>query len=424
MSFLKKILQRIEETGLYPECYSLAGPQNPMVKIGNDELLMFCSNNYLNLSTHPEVIVAAAEALYKFGTGSGGSRHISGTNEIHLQLEKDLSVLKGREDSLVFSSGYLANIAAVSAIANPLACVSKIVRSLVKEQKEETIVFSDELNHASIIDACKIAGRKCLQYKHADVHDLSEKLKTHSANEKVIITDGVFSMDGDIAPLPDIVEVGKRHNAFIIVDDAHATGILGENGSGTAEYFNLKKEVDLEVGTLNKVFGAIGGFISGDKDICKLLRVTSRPFIFSASMPASVAAGLSQSIRVIMSDRSFRDQLFSNIDYFQKLIPGTGIPVNTAFRTPIIPIIIGDEKKTIQISKELYKKGFFVTPVIWPAVAKGEARLRVTLMSHHTKKQIKLFVDTLDQLCKQINDQNDVTAKSHTHNRSQFRNRA
>ena len=402
MNYLKKILQLIEETGLYPESYSLSGPQHPVVKIGDDESLMFCSNNYLNLSTHPEVIAATAEALYKFGTGSGGSRHISGTNDIHLQLEKDIAILKDREDSLVFSSGYLANIAAISAVANPLACLSKIARSLVKEQKEEMIVFSDERNHASIIDACKIAGRKCIQYKHTDIHDLSKKLKAHSANGKIIITDGVFSMDGDIAPLPDIVDVGQKHDAFIIVDDAHATGILGENGRGTAEYFNLKKEVDLEVGTLNKVFGAIGGFISGDNDICKLLRVTSRSYIFSASMPAPVAAGLSQSVRIIMRDKSFRDQLFSNIDYFKKLITGKNLPINTSFRTPILPIIVGDEKKTIEISKELFKKGFFIPPVIWPAVPKGKARLRITLMSQHTKTQINSLVDILDHHYKKL----------------------
>ena len=402
MNFLKKILQLIEETGLYPQCNSLCCAQDPAIQIGNDELLLFCSNNYLNLSTHPKVIEASADALYKFGTGSGGSRHISGTNDMLLQLEKDISTLKGREDSLVFSSGYLANIAAVSAIANPLAGVSIFARSLLKDHKEETIVFSDELNHASIVDACKIAGRKCLLYKHTNIDDLSKKLKAHSANDKIIITDGVFSMDGDIAPLPGIVELGKKHDAFIMVDDAHATGILGENGRGTAEYFNLKNEVDLEIGTLNKVFGAVGGFISGDKDICKLLRATSRPYIFSASMPAPVAAGLSESIRIICKDSSFRDQLFSNIDYFQKLTAGTAIPYNDTFRTPIIPIITGDEKKTIEISEYLYKKGFFVAPVTWPAVPKGEARLRITLMSRHTKEQIKLLVDTLADLFKKV----------------------
>ena len=402
MNYFKKILETIEETGLYPENYSLSGPQAPLVNIGNNEALMFCSNNYLNLSTHPEVVAAAAEALYKYGTGSGGSRHLSGTNDTHLQLEKDLSALKCREDSLVFSSGYLANIAAVSAIANPLAHLSKIARSLVKEQKDEVIVFSDELNHASIIDACKIAGRKCFHYKHADMNDLSKKLKAHPSNGKIIITDGVFSMDGDIAPLPDIIELGKKHNAFIIVDDAHGTGILGENGGGTAEYFNLKKEIDLEVGTLNKVFGAIGGFISGDKDVCKLLRVTSRPYIFSASMPAPVAASISQSIKIIQRDKSFRDQLFTNIDYFKKLITVTNVPINSEFKTPIIPVIIGDERKTITVSKELYKKGFFIPPVTWPAVPKGKARLRVTLMNHHTKNQIGLLVDMLDHIYTKI----------------------
>ena len=402
MNFIKKLLRPIEESGLYPESYTLSGPQSPVVRIGNDDSLMFCSNNYLNLSTHPEVIAAAVEALHKFGTGSGGSRHLSGTNDAHLQLESDIALLKGREDSLVFSSGYLANIAAISAIANPLACLSKIVRSLVKEQKEEVIVFSDERNHASIVDACKIAGKRCVQYKHADIQDLSKKLKAHSEYGKIIITDGVFSMDGDIAPLPDIVEEAHKHNAFIIIDDAHATGILGENGRGTAEYFNLKNEVHLEVGTLNKVFGAIGGFVTGSRDICKLLRVTSRPYIFSASMPASVAAGISQSIRIITRDRSFRDQLFSNIGYLKELITATDIPFLSDFSTPIIPIIVGDEMKTIQLSKELYKNGFFIPAVTWPAVPKGKARLRVTIMNQHTREQINHLVDTLHTLYRKI----------------------
>jgi 8-amino-7-oxononanoate synthase len=395
MYLLKETLQLIDETGLNPESNPLSGPQVPCIQISGTELVMFCSNNYLNLSTHPDVIDAAVEALHQYGTGSGGSRHISGTNELHLQLEKDLSRLKGREDSLVFSSGYLANIAAVSAIANPLAGMSIFARPLLKENRKETIVFSDELNHASIVDACKIAGVKCIRYKHSDMHNLSYKLKAHCCSNKIIISDGVFSMDGDIAPLPDIAELRKKFNAFVIIDDAHATGILGKNGRGTAEYFNLKKEVDLEVGTLNKVFGAVGGFISGDKDVCKFLRATSRPYIFSASMPAPVAAGLSASIRVIRKDRSFRDDLNSNLAYFQQLIAGTNIPCNHAFKTPIIPIITGDERKAIQLSRYLYKMGFFIPAVTWPAVPKDKARLRVTLMSSHTKEHIKSLIDTM-----------------------------
>lgn len=402
MKIFEQTLQLIEASGLYPVGKSMSSPQNPVVKIGEEELYMFCSNNYLNLSTHPEVIKDAIDALLKYGTGSGGSRHVSGTSDIHLQLEQDISKLKGREDSLIFSSGYLANIAALSAVANPLAGVSIIARSLITNHHAETIVFSDELNHASIIDACKIANRKCLLYKHADMSDLSKKLKAHPENGKIIITDGIFSMDGDIAPLPDIVDLGKQHKAYIIVDDAHSTGLLGETGSGTAEYFNLKKEVDLEVGTLNKVFGAVGGFISGNKEICKLLRATSRPYIFSAAMPASVAAGLSKAIRLIQNDSSFREKLFNNVDYFFELAAGTSIPINNLNRTPIIPVIIGDELATVKISKELYHRGFFIPSVTWPAVPKGKARLRVTMMSQHTPNQIKLLVEALDEVCSKI----------------------
>jgi 8-amino-7-oxononanoate synthase len=402
MNIFQQTLQLVEETGLYPESNSLSGPQAPIVHIRNDQLIMFCSNNYLNLSTHKDVVEAAAYALFRFGTGSGGSRHVSGTNNTHLELEKQIAQLKGSEDALVFSSGYLANIAAISALANPLAGISVLARPSGKERYRETVVFSDELNHASIVDGCRIAGRKCIRYKHADMYDLSQKMKEYPANGKIIVTDGVFSMDGDIAPLPDIVDLAKNYNAFTIVDDAHATGILGKTGGGTAEYFGIGHHIDLQVGTLNKVFGAIGGFIAGDKKICKLLRAISRPYIFSASMPPSVAAGLSAAISVIRNDDTLRQQLFSNIHCFKQLIKKTSINVNSEFNTPIIPVIIGDGKKTLAISKALYKKGFFVPAVTWPAVPKGKARLRVTLMSQHSEEQIHAFVDALDTLNQKI----------------------
>ena len=402
MNIFQQSLELVEETGLYPESNSLSGPQAPVVHIRKDELVMFCSNNYLNLSTHRDVVEAAAYAVFRFGTGSGGSRHISGTNNTHLELEKQIAELKDSEDALIFSSGYLANIAAISALANPLAGISVLARPSGKEYGQETVVFSDELNHASIVDGCKIADRKCIRYKHADMYDLSQKLKAYAANGKIIVTDGVFSMDGDIAPLPDIVDLAKKYNAFTIVDDAHASGILGKTGGGTAEHFGISHHIDLQVGTLNKVFGAIGGFIAGNKKICKLLRAISRPYIFSASMPPSVAAGLSAAIKVIRDDDTLRQQLFSNIHCFKRLIRKTGIYVNSQFNTPIIPVIIGDEEKTVAISKALYKKGFFIPAVTWPAVPKGKARLRVTLMSQHTQEQIVAFIDALDELNQKI----------------------
>lgn len=402
MNLFQQTLELVEETGLYPESNSLSGAQQPVVHIRNDQLVMFCSNNYLNLSTHSDVVDAAVHSLFKFGTGSGGSRHISGTNNMHLELEKHIAELKGCEDALVFSSGYLANIAAISALANPLAGISVLARPSCKDHQQETVVFSDELNHASIVDGCKIAGRKCIRYKHADMDDLSKKLKAYTANGKIIVTDGVFSMDGDIAPLPGIVDLAKKHNAFTIVDDAHATGILGKTGGGTAEYFGISHHIDLQVGTLNKVFGAVGGFIAGNKEISKLLRATSRPYIFSASMPPSVAAGLCAAIKVIRKDDTLRQELFSNIHCFKRLIRNTGIYVNSQFNTPIIPVIIGDEKKTIALSKALYKKGFFIPAVTWPAVPKGKARLRVTLMSQHSEEQIEAFINALDKLNQKI----------------------
>ncbi len=399
METLHKILNYIKEKELYPEMKTVCTAPSAVVEIEKKKMHMFCTNNYLNLATHPKVIEASVLATKKYGTGAGGSRLISGTNQMHVALEKEISILKGREDTLVFSSGYLANIGAISAIANPLLGVAReISKEFMRSLDNETIVFSDELNHASIIDACKIAKVPCIQYNHTDMSDLKKKLLYYKTKRKIIVTDGVFSMDGDIAPLPDIVELAKEFHSLTIVDDAHGTGILGENGGGTAEYFNLKGEIDLEVGTLNKVFGGVGGFVSGNKEICELLRVTSRPYIFSAAMPPGNAAGLVEAVKIVKDEPALRIKLFENIDYFQKILNKNQLS-ETVSSTPIIPIIIGDENLTVKLSNQLFEKGFFVPAIRWPAVPKGEARFRVTLMTDHTKDQMDAFVETLNTLC-------------------------
>jgi 8-amino-7-oxononanoate synthase len=398
MKSIYEILKYIDQAGIYPHGRVVSTWPSPVVEIDGRQMSMFCTNNYLNLASHPKVIEASMDAIQKYGTGSGGSRLISGTTDMHVALEAELSNLKNTDDTLIFSSGYLANIGAISAIADPLSGVAReIPREFLKIFNKQTVVFSDELNHASILDACKIAKVDCITYKHADMDDLRKKLLMHKDKRKIIVTDGVFSMDGDLAPLPEIVTLAKDLDAITIVDDAHGTGLLGKNGGGTVEYFNLKGQIDLEIGTLNKVFGGVGGFISGNKEICRLLRITSRPYIFSASMPPGVAGGLAAAVKIIREEPELRVRLFENVDYFQKLLLEYNIPFCPT-STPIIPIIIGDEIKTMELSQQLFNHGFFVPAVRWPAVPKGKARFRVTLMVEHTKDQMEAFVQTLNYL--------------------------
>jgi 8-amino-7-oxononanoate synthase len=400
MKEIYEILNYIDREVICPKERPVSSWPSAIVKMNDRDMLMFSNNNYLNLASHPQVIKASVQATEKFGTGSGGSRLISGTTDLHLVLEAELSKLKNREDTLIFSSGYLANIGAITAIADPLAGVSReIPRAFIKKYQRKTIVLSDELNHASIIDACKISKVDCIHYKHADMDDLKKKLTEHHNKRIIIVTDGVFSMDGDLAPLPEIVALAKAFDALTVVDDAHGTGLLGKHGGGSVEHFNLKGQVDLEVGTLNKVFGGGGGFISGNADLCRFLRMTSRPYIFSASLPPGVVGGLIEAVRTIGQEPELRERLFDNISYFQKLLLQYEIPFSPT-QTPIIPIIIGDESKAMEFSQQLYDHGFFVPAVRWPAVQKGKARLRVTLMAEHTQDQMLGFVKTMSTIFK------------------------
>jgi 8-amino-7-oxononanoate synthase len=398
MENIYQLLEYIENQHLYPDMKTVSTSPNPMVEIEGKKMNMFCTNNYLNLASHPKVIAASIKAIEKYGTGAGGSRLVSGTTALHQSLEKEISLLKSSEDSLVFSSGYLANIGVIATIANPLLGVSREVsRELLKDMNRETVVLSDELNHASIIDACKIASVRFVNYRHCDVSDLRRKLNMLRNKRIIIVTDGIFSMDGDIAPLPEISQLAKAFNAITIVDDAHGTGILGKTGGGTVEHFGLKGQIDLEIGTLNKVFAGVGGFASGNKRLCKFLRMTARTYIFSAAMPPGVAGGLIASVKLVKEEPVLREKLFKNIQYLHLKFREKGIPVSNS-GTPIVPVIIGDEAKAIKISRALFNLGFFVPAIRWPAVPKGSARFRITLMAEHTSKQIDKLAETLSEL--------------------------
>lgn len=397
MENIKELISWIHANNQYPPMHTISGGQTTKVMIEGVEKVMFCSNNYLNLSDHPEVKKAVQDATEIYGTGSGGSRLVSGTSDTHRQLERTIADFKGRGDALIFSSGYMTNIGVLGSLANPLGGAFKhMPKDMVAHFMKETVIFSDEYNHASIIDAAKISGVKLFQYKHVDMQHLKAGLKRFQHLRKFIITDGIFSMDGEIAPLKEIVELAETYNASVIVDDAHAAGILGERGMGTAEYLGLKGKIAVEIGTLNKVFGGIGGYVTADKDVCDFLRMNSRTYIFSAAMPPAVAAGLTKAVEIVRDHPEMRNNLIANIKYMKQLLLEDGIPV-TDVPAPIIPFITGDEDAAANISAKLFDAGFYIPPIRWPAVSKGKARLRITLMSEHTKEQITDLVKLLSK---------------------------
>jgi 8-amino-7-oxononanoate synthase len=398
----KRIIEFAKEKGIYPDIYKIEGAStNPEITVvmksgEKKKLLMFSSNNYLGLANDERIKKALIQAAEKYGMGSGGSRLVSGNIDIQEELESAIAKFKGYESAITFSTGYMANTGTIPALLNPLKIsAAEIIKNVLKDvlKIKESAVFSDELNHASIVDACKLAKSKRIIYKHKSLEDLESKLKKYKYKRKLIVTDGVFSMDGDIAPLSGIMDLAEKYNSAVMVDDAHSTGILGDNGVGTTEYFHLEKKPEIMMGTFTKSFGAVGGFVAASKDIIDYLRVSARSYIFSAPIPPLVVAGILESLRIIKEDRPF-EKLKENIDYLTSKLKNSGFNILET-ETQIIPIIIGDERKTIQVSRELIDNGIFAPAVMWPAVPRGLGRLRITLMSSHSKENLDYFFNVL-----------------------------
>jgi len=385
MEQIKRILRWTEEHGLYPDTKIVSSAPSPEITIGEKSYISFCSNNYLGLSIHPEVKQASIEAIQKYGTGAGGARLVSGTYEVHIELEKVIAKFKCAEDAMVFSAGYLVNIGTISALMDLPAT------DFFSLFKQKGIILSDELNHASIVDGCRLSHAKKVIYKHRDMGDLKSKLKKYKRKRKLIVTDGVFSMDGDIAPLPDIVMLAKKYNAMIMVDDAHSTGVLGKNGRGTAEHFGLEGKVDIYMGTLSKALGGAGGFVAGNKELIKYLRIRARSYVFSTAMPPGVAGGLLTAFKQIENNPVLREKLWRNADYLRTSLKKEGFSTLES-ETQIIPMLIGDEENAMKTAKLLFEKGIFVAPIGWPAVPKKKARIRFTVMALHTREQIDFLI--------------------------------
>lgn len=346
------------------------------VKRDNKEYMMMASNNYLGLTFDPRVIEGALKGAQQYGTGSGGSRLVSGTYPLFTELETELAKFKNTEKALVFNTGYMANVGTISAIAD-----------------KNTIIFSDALNHASIIDGCRLSRGAVKAYSHCDIDELKYLLKQVDRNaRKLIVTDGVFSMDGDIAPLDKLYELSRDYNALLMVDDAHATGTIG-NGHGTAAYFNLEKEIDIQLGTLSKSLGSVGGYVAANSTIIDYLVNTSRSFIFSTALsPADIGAALA-ALHVLETDTSVLGCLQENVNYMVDKLTSMGIDATN--ETPIFPILIGSNEDTLAVSDYLYEAGIIGTAIRPPTVPIGESRIRLTVTAAHNKEQIEYVCHTL-----------------------------
>lgn len=332
--------------------------------------LLMASNNYLNLTHHQEVQQAAVEAVQRYGTGSGGSRLTTGTHPLFGALENEIAAFKGTEAALVFNTGYMANVGTVSALVGP-----------------GDTVFSDALNHASIIDGCRLSRANVVVYRHADVDDLAAKLAAVTTGRRLVVTDGVFSMDGDIAPLAEIVALAKRYDALVMVDDAHATGVLGQHGTGTAEHAGVKGLVDVQVGTLSKALAAEGGFVAGSRDLIAFLRNRARSFIFSTALaPATVGAALA-AVRVLRRNPALPAQLRDKAAYFRAGLTAAGFRVPPGI-TPIVPVLVGDAALTMEFARRLEEAGVIVSGIRPPSVPPGTSRLRLTVTAAHTRQDL------------------------------------
>lgn len=379
--WFQRQLQAIEAEGLTRNLRSLSTGNDTEVMIEGNKYVLFSSNNYLGLATDSRLKERAMNGISLYGTGSGGARLTTGNMVIHEQLEREIAELKGTEASIVFSSGYLANVGFISSVMG-----------------EGDIIFSDAWNHASIIDGCRLSKAKTIRYAHADMLDLEEKLRAwQGEGKKLIVTDGVFSMDGDIAPLPEIVALAKKYNAYIMVDDAHATGVLGECGGVTIDYFGLQHEVDFIVGTLSKAVGTEGGFVAGSSLAIQYLRNRARTFIFQTALSPGVIEAAREGIRLIQHEPERRQRLLKNAHFLYTNLARQGFTISPS-NTPIISLLIGDANQAVEFSEQLMEEGIYIPAIRPPTVPQGSSRLRITVMATHTEEQLRMVVDHVSEI--------------------------
>lgn len=384
LSFIHDELNRLKDERLYNTIYTLGSPQGAWVTVDGVEMLNFCSNNYLGLAAAPELRQAAKEAIDKYGVGPGAVRSIAGTMQLHRELEKELAAFKKVPAVLSFQSGFAANLAVIPALVG-----------------RGDVIYSDSLNHASIIDGCRLSRAEIKVYEHCDMASLEEKLKEPTDGRRLIVTDGVFSMDGDIAPLPEIVELAKKYNAIVMVDDAHGEGVLGSNGRGIVDHFNLHGEVDIEVGTLSKAMGVVGGFVAGSQELIEFLQQKARPFLFSSAMtPADVAACIA-AVRILSESGELVEKLWENGRYFKAAMQDLGFDIGQS-ETPITPVMLGEAGTAREFSRRLAEKRVFAQAIGFPTVPKGKARIRVMVSAAHSKEDLDFGIRAFAEVGKEM----------------------
>ncbi|KAF2956075.1 glycine C-acetyltransferase [Marinitoga sp. 38H-ov] len=391
MNFYEQLISEmneLKENGLFVTIRTLNSAQGAWFEVDGKKVLNLCSNNYLGFANNERLKKAAIKAVEEYGVGPGAVRSIAGTMDIHTKLEKELAEFKKAEATLVVQSGFNANQAVIPAITTA-----------------EDAILSDELNHASIIDGVRLSKAKKYVWKHKDVKDLEEKLKeakSNGARRLLIITDGVFSMDGDLAPLPEIVEVAEKYNAIVMVDDAHGEGVLGDSGRGIVDHFHLHGRVDIEVGTLSKAFGVVGGFVAGKKELIEYLKQKARPFLFSSSLSPAEAGAALEAVRILSESGEVVEKLWENGRYFKEKLNALGFDTWHS-ETPITPVMLYDAKVAKEFSLKLFEEGIFAQSIGYPTVPKGLARIRVMISAAHTKEDLDFAVEKFEKIGKELN---------------------
>jgi glycine C-acetyltransferase len=391
LAHLTAVLDELKQRGTFFRLRELEDIQGPVCTYDGKKVINLASNNYLGLCNHPRLEEAAIRAVRDHGVGSGAVRTIAGTMRIHMELEEKIARFKNVEACVVFQSGFTANAGTVSSILG-----------------KEDFILSDELNHASIIDGARLSKAKIKVFRHKDVAHCEELLKEveNEPGKKLIITDGVFSMDGDIGPVGELAALAEKYGAIMMVDDAHASGVLGRNGRGSVDHFNAHGKVDVQVGTLSKAIGALGGYVCGSRDLIDFLYHRARPFLFSTSHPPSVAATCIAAFDILEDEPERIERLWSNTRYFKQQLESAGFDIGgrstPASETPIIPIILGEGRKTMEFSRELFAQGLMATGIAFPTVPEGKARIRTIMTSEHTREQLNQALEILTTTAKRM----------------------
>lgn len=385
VSWIDDELATLKEAGLFTNIRTIDSPMDGWVTIDGHRLLNFCANNYLGLANHPRACQAAKDAIDTYGVGPGAVRTIAGTMSPHIELEQRLADFKKAEACITFQSGFTANLATIPALVG-----------------KDDVIFSDELNHASIIDACRLSRARVVRYTHADVDDLNRKIaETTEYGRRLIVTDGVFSMDGDVAPLDKICAVAEEHGIILMVDDAHGEGVLGHGGRGIVDHFELHGRVHVEVGTLSKAFGAVGGLVAGKQSIIDWLRQRGRPFLFSSAMTVPDVAACIESTKILAESTELVDRLWHNARFLKDEMQQLGFDVGQS-TTPIIPLMLGDAPLAQQFSRRLFEEGVFAMAIGYPTVPMGTARVRVMNTAAHSQDDLEIALDTFSRVGREL----------------------